>query len=149
MSDAQKRVPHGRRRLRRIDRELRRSDPELASMLSIFSRLNAGEMMPGWEQMRTPRVLDWHLPLWPIASLAFLVVFAAGGGRRVGRGPRRGRGLQRAAHRAGRRPRPGWRQRPGWREAVAVAPGLAGSAGRGSCQRRSNFSWPRTAASGE
>jgi hypothetical protein len=80
MSDAQKRVPHGRRRLRRIDRELRRSDPELASMLSIFSRLNAGEMMPGWEQVRTPPVLDWHLPLWPLASLAFLVVFAAGGG---------------------------------------------------------------------
>jgi hypothetical protein len=80
MSDAQKRVPHGRRRLRRIDRELRRSDPELASMLSIFSRLNAGEMMPGWEQVRTSPVLDWHLPLWPIASLAFLIVFAAGGG---------------------------------------------------------------------
>ena len=85
MSDAQKRVPHRRRRLRRIDRELRRSDPELASMLSIFSRLNAGETMPGWEQMRTP-VLDWHLPLWPIASLAFLVVFAAGGGSGAARG---------------------------------------------------------------
>ena len=80
MSDAQKHVPHGRRRLRRIDRELRRSDPELASMLSIFSRVNAGEMMPGWEQVRTSRVLDWHLPLWPMASLAFLIVFAAGGG---------------------------------------------------------------------
>ena len=60
MSDAQKRVPHGRRRLRRIDRELRRSDPELASMLSIFSRLNAGEMMPGWEQVRTSPALDWR-----------------------------------------------------------------------------------------
>jgi hypothetical protein len=47
MNDAQNGVRHGRRRLRRIDRELRRSDPELASMLSIFSRLNAGEMMPG------------------------------------------------------------------------------------------------------
>ena len=80
MSDAQKRVPHGRRRLRRIDRELRRSDPELAAMLSIFSRLNAGEMMPGWEQVRTSPVLDWHLPLWPLASVAFLIVFAAGGG---------------------------------------------------------------------
>ena len=79
MSDAQKRVPRGRRRLRVIDRELRRSDPELASMLSIFSRLNAGEMMPGWEQVRTSPVLDWHLPLWPLASVAFLIVFAAGG----------------------------------------------------------------------
>ena len=90
MSDAQKRVPHGRRRLRRIDRELRRSDPELASMLSIFSRLNAGEMMPGWEQMRTPPVLDWHLPLWPMASLAFLIVVAAGGGSDAARGAPRG-----------------------------------------------------------
>jgi hypothetical protein len=80
MSDAQKRVPHGRRRLRRIDRELRRSDPELASMLSIFSRLNAGETMPIREQLRRSPVLGWHLLLWPIASLAFLIIFAAGGG---------------------------------------------------------------------
>ena len=80
MSDAQKRVPHGRRRLRRIGRELRRSDPELASMLSIFSRLNAGEMMPGREQLRTSPVLGWHLLLWPVASVAFLLVCVAGGG---------------------------------------------------------------------
>src|ERR1700733_6682715 len=79
MSDARKRVPRGRRRLRRIDRELRRSDPELASMLSIFSRLNAGETMPTREQLRRSPVLGWHLLQWPIASLAFLVVFAAGG----------------------------------------------------------------------
>jgi hypothetical protein len=78
MSDAQKRVPRGRR-LRRIDHEPRRSDPDLASMLSIFSRLNAGEAMPMWEQLRRSPVLGWHLLLWPIASLAFLVVFAAGG----------------------------------------------------------------------
>jgi hypothetical protein len=110
MSDAQKRVPHGRRRLRRIDRELRRSDPELAAMLSIFSRLNAGEMMPGWEQIREPPVLDWHLPLWPIASLAFLVVFAAGGGSgaAVACGARRtaragGRGRAGGSIRAGER----------------------------------------------
>ena len=101
MSDAQKRVPHGRRRLRRIGRELRRSDPELASMLSIFSRLNAGEMMPGWEQMRTPRVLDWHLPLWPIASLAFLVVFAAGGGSGAARGAAVACGARRTARSRG------------------------------------------------
>jgi hypothetical protein len=85
MSDAQKRVPRGRR-LRRIDRELRRSDPQLASMLSIFSRLNAGETMPGWEQVRTSPVLDWHLPIWPLASVAFLVAFAAGGGSDAARG---------------------------------------------------------------
>src|SRR3984885_14122869 len=109
MSDAQKRVPRGRRRLRRIDRELLRSDPELASMLSIFSRLNAGEMMPGWEQIRPPPVLDWHLPLWPIASLAFLVVFAAGGGSGAARGTAVAGGARRTAPARGRRP--GWRQR--------------------------------------
>jgi hypothetical protein len=41
MSEAQNGPRRGRRRLRRIDRELRRSDPELATMLSIFSRLGA------------------------------------------------------------------------------------------------------------
>jgi len=104
MSDAQKHVPHGRRRLRRIDRELRRSDPELASMLSIFSRVNAGELMPGWEQVRTSRVLDWHLPLWPMASLAFLIVFAAGGGSDAARCAAVACGARRAA-----RPRGGVR----------------------------------------
>jgi hypothetical protein len=101
MSDAQKRVPRGRRRLRRIDRELRRSDPELASMLSIFSRLNAGEMMPGWEQVRTSPVLDWHLPLWPLASVAFLIVFAAGGGSGAARGAAVACGARRTARPAG------------------------------------------------
>jgi hypothetical protein len=97
MSDAQKRVPHGRRRLRRIDRELRRSDPELASMLSIFSRLNAGETMPTREQLRRSPVLGWHLLQWPIVSLAFLVVFAAGGGSDAAHGAAVARGVQRTA----------------------------------------------------
>jgi len=101
MSDAQKRVPHGRRRLRRIDRELRRSDPELASMLSIFSRLNAGQTMPGWEQVRTSPVPDWHLPLWPLASVAFLVVFAAGGGPDAARGAAVACGVRRRARPCG------------------------------------------------
>jgi len=48
-------------------------------MLAIFSRLNAGEAMPTREQLRRSPVLGWHLLQWPIASLAFLVVFAAGG----------------------------------------------------------------------
>jgi hypothetical protein len=80
MSDAQDRIPHGRRRLRRIDRELRRSDPELASMLAIFARLNVGEAMPGWEQVRPPPppAPGWHVLLWPIAGAAFLLVYAAG-----------------------------------------------------------------------
>jgi hypothetical protein len=87
MSDAQDGIPQSRRRLRRIDRELRRSDPELASMLGIFARLNADEAMPGWEQVRPPPAPPpgWHLLLWPIAGAAFLVVFAAGGGASTAR----------------------------------------------------------------
>jgi hypothetical protein len=97
MNDAQNGVRPGRRRLRRIDRELRRSDPELASMLSIFSRLNAGEIMPGREQLRTSPVLDWHLLLWPIAGLAFLVIFAAGGGTVAARSAALACGVRRTA----------------------------------------------------
>lgn len=44
-----------RRMLRGIDKELRRSDPGLASMLATFTRLTAGEAMPGREQLsRSP-----------------------------------------------------------------------------------------------
>lgn len=51
--------PHGRqgRLLRRAERALCRSDPGLASMLSIFTRLAAAERMPAQEQLR-PR-LPW------------------------------------------------------------------------------------------
>ena len=117
MSDAQKRVPHGRRRLRRTDRKLRRSDPELASMLSIFSRLNAGETMPMREQLRRSPVLDWHLLLWPIASLAFLAVFAAGGGSDAARGTAVACGVRRTA-----RPRGGVRAVGGARAGEKLMP---------------------------
>jgi len=40
------------RLLRRADHALRRSDPDLASMLSIFARLTAAEGMPAREQLR-------------------------------------------------------------------------------------------------
>jgi hypothetical protein len=86
MSDAFISVPHSRRRLLRIDGHLRRSDPELAAMFALFSRLNAGETMPGWEQVRVPPVFGWHMLLWPVAALAFLLVFAAGGGTGAARG---------------------------------------------------------------
>jgi hypothetical protein len=88
MSHAQDGIPHGRRRLRRIDRELRRSDPELAAKLAIFARLNAGEAMPGWEQLPPPppAAPGWQVLLWPIAGAAFLVVLAAGGGTSTARG---------------------------------------------------------------
>jgi hypothetical protein len=69
-----------RRLLRRIDRALRQSDPELAAMLSIFSRLNAGERMPAWEQLRTPEPsASWYMMPWPMA-IALLAIWAPAAG---------------------------------------------------------------------
>jgi hypothetical protein len=103
MSHAQDGIPHGRRRLRRIDRELRRSDPELAAKLAIFARLNAGEAMPGWEQLPPPppAAPGWQVLLWPIAGAAFLVVLAAGGGTSTARGAAAACGARRRPGRAG------------------------------------------------
>jgi hypothetical protein len=103
MGHAPDRIPHGRRRLRRIDRELRRSDPELASMLAIFTRLNAGEAMPGWEQVRPAPAPapGWHVLMWPIAGAAFLVVYAAGGGASTARGAAAACGARRPARAGG------------------------------------------------
>jgi hypothetical protein len=71
------------RLLRRTARALSESDPDLASMLSIFGRITAAERLPAWEQRR-PR-LAWvgRAALWPVAAIAFLVVFVAGGGSRA------------------------------------------------------------------
>jgi len=71
------------RLLRRTDRALSESDPDLASMLSIFARITAAERLPAWEQRR--HRLGWvgRAALWPVAAAAFLVVFAAGGGSRA------------------------------------------------------------------
>jgi hypothetical protein len=75
------------RLLRRADHALRKSDPDLASMLSIFARLTAAERMPAREQLSPERVWDWRVLLWPVAAVTFLVVFAvvfaAGGGSRA------------------------------------------------------------------
>src|ERR1700722_164776 len=75
------------RLLRRVDQALRRSDPDLASLLSIFARLNAAEAMPARERLRPQPSWAWRGLLWSVAAvaflvaaLAFLVVFAAGGG---------------------------------------------------------------------
>ena len=75
------------RLLRRVDNALRRSDPDLASLLSIFARLNAAEAMPARERLRPRPSWAWRGLLWPVAAVAFLVaalsflvVFAAGGG---------------------------------------------------------------------
>lgn len=50
--------------LRRMNRNLRRSDPHLAAMLAIFARLNAGETITSREQagpfgVRVMRSLSW------------------------------------------------------------------------------------------
>lgn len=42
-----------RRKLHRIDEAVRRSDPRLASLIGIFSRLTAGEAMPAHERLRS------------------------------------------------------------------------------------------------
>jgi hypothetical protein len=50
---------HQQRSLRRIRRSVTRSDPHLAAMLIIFTRLYAGEKMPRWERVshRVPRAI--------------------------------------------------------------------------------------------
>jgi hypothetical protein len=73
-------LPCGQERiLRRADRALSRSDPHLASMLSIFARLTADDRMPGREQLRPVPARAWRVLMWPAAAAAFLVIFAAGG----------------------------------------------------------------------
>jgi hypothetical protein len=71
--------------LRRADRALRRSDPDLASMLSIFARLAAAEAMPAREQLRPQPTRVRRVLLWPVSAVTFVVAFAAGGGRRTAR----------------------------------------------------------------
>jgi hypothetical protein len=71
------------RLLRRADRALCESDPDLASMLSIFARITASERLPAWEQLRPRATWLRRVLLWPVAAAAFLVVFAAGGGSKA------------------------------------------------------------------
>jgi hypothetical protein len=71
------------RLLRRADRALAESDPDLAAMLSIFARITAAERLPAWEQLRPRLSWAWGALLWPAAVVVFLVVFVAGGGSRA------------------------------------------------------------------
>jgi hypothetical protein len=73
--------------LRRADRALHRSDPDLASLLSAFAWRNAAEAMPARERLRPRTSWAWCVLLSPVAAVAylvaavaFLVVFAVGGG---------------------------------------------------------------------
>lgn len=69
-----------RRRLRRLDRALRRSDLSLALKLEAFARINAEETMPSQEQLRPGLARPWRALWWPMAGAAFLVTIIAGGG---------------------------------------------------------------------
>jgi hypothetical protein len=72
------------RLLRRAERTLRRSDPDLASMLSIFARLATAEQLPAQEQLR-PR------PTWAQRVLQWRVAAGGRSGGATGRGAASGR----------------------------------------------------------
>jgi hypothetical protein len=67
------------RLLRRADRALTESDPDLASMLSIFARIASAETLPAWEQLGQRLTRALSILLWPVAAIVFLVVFMADG----------------------------------------------------------------------
>ena len=67
------------RLLRRADRELSESDPDLASMLSIFARVTAAERLPDWEQLGARLTRALSVLLWPVAAVVFLAFFIADG----------------------------------------------------------------------
>jgi hypothetical protein len=81
-------LPHRQERLLRdADYALCRSDPELASMLTIFARITAAEGMPAREQLRPQPTGAWRALLWSVGAVvflaAFVVVFVAGGGSKA------------------------------------------------------------------
>jgi hypothetical protein len=67
------------RLLRRADRALTESDPDLATMLSIFARIASAETLPAWEQLGQRLTRALSILLCPVAALVFLVVFMADG----------------------------------------------------------------------
>ena len=69
-----------RRQLRNVDRALRRSDPGLAAMLSMFARLSEPDKPSRREQLRVFWSWAWRLVLGLAAGAAFAMVCVAGGG---------------------------------------------------------------------
>jgi hypothetical protein len=69
-----------RRRLRNVDRALRRSDPSLAAMLAMFARLTEPDKPSRREQLRASWSWAWRLVLGLAAGAAFAMVCVAGGG---------------------------------------------------------------------
>ena len=90
--------------LREIDAELTASDPRLASMMGIFTRLTEAEPLPRRWPRRWPRRHGWprqphrhRWPRWPVARIRLAMAVAltaamlsygilASGGRDRGRG---------------------------------------------------------------
>lgn len=60
---------HQQRLLRRIDRTLRRSDPQLAAMLAIFAQLYVGDVLTSPEQRPPARRAAWLF-----AAVAWLAI---------------------------------------------------------------------------
>ena len=65
--------------LRRTERALSQSDPDLATMLSIFARITASDGLPAWEQLRPGLARALSVLLWPVAAIVFLAYFIADG----------------------------------------------------------------------
>lgn len=61
---------HQRKILERIESALRGSDPRLAALFSIFSRLNRDEEMPGIEQVRARMAVITGRVRYRLASFA-------------------------------------------------------------------------------
>lgn len=72
------------RTLRLIEFSLLRTDPQLVTMLNVFSRLTAGQGMPAWEQV--PSAKDRAGEAAALIEMARVIVVAAVGlmVRRVG-----------------------------------------------------------------
>ena len=61
-------IPYTQRRLRRIERALRRSDPRLAVMLTIFAQLHASDALASPEQGARVR----GAAAWLLGAVAWL-----------------------------------------------------------------------------
>jgi hypothetical protein len=84
-------------RLRRIDHRTSRSDPHLAAMLAIFTRLSAGEPIASIEQAGFRHTYAWYnLSRMKAAALLLLIAYTCRAFRRIGK--------------AVTHPRPGWEQ---------------------------------------
>jgi hypothetical protein len=57
-----------KRLLRRAERALCRSDPDLASMLSVFAWITAAEGMPAGEQLPSRLASHWCVLRRPVAG---------------------------------------------------------------------------------